>query len=59
TAEVISRTYNKPPIVAPLARPEIANPLTFAPQSLLKRIALRLPLFVRTPLSPLYCKLKN
>lgn len=59
TAAVISRSYNKPPFEAPLARPDIANTLTFAHQSLLKRIALRLPLFVRTPLSALYFKLKN
>ena len=59
TAEDISRSYSKSAFEAPLARPDIANTLTFSHQSLLKRVALRLPLFVRPPLRALYFKLKK
>jgi len=57
--ELIQRSYTHAAFEAPEVRPDIANTLTFAHQSLLKRIALRLPLFIRTPLTKLYFILKN
>lgn len=58
-AENIFHSYNKSAFEAPIASPDIANTLTFSHQSLLKRIALRLPLFARTPLRAIYFKLKK
>lgn len=56
--QLITRSYMKPAFEATLTRPDIANTLAFSRQGLLKRIALRLPLFIRTPLRAIYFKLK-
>ncbi|MCT8351853.1 rhamnosyltransferase WsaF family glycosyltransferase [Photorhabdus kayaii] len=58
-AEIIARSYLSPAFEAPIIRSDIANKLTFSHQSLLKRIALRLPLFIRTLLQAIYFKLKK
>lgn len=56
-SDTITRSYHRPIFEAKVIRPDIANALKFAQKSLLKRIALRLPLFIRTSLRSIYFKL--
>jgi len=51
------RSYNKCAFESSVVRPDIARSLAFSQRSLLKRIALHMPLIIRIPLRSLYLKL--
>lgn len=57
--DIISRSYNHPAFGTSQVDPNITNELVFAHQSFFKRLALRLPLFLREPLRKIYFTLKN